>query len=163
MRYFLTHVSIVIVLLLLNSVLLWPVIFDKIVTCPPLKCYRVCHCWIFLLIYCIKNLKSMNTNKLIITINIKTNLIFSTIFNSSFMKIGYSCSLHFIPNKSNFIRADIMFIDKSLNIMSSIIRRSIINNNNMIILIILIKYTLKIKLIPKISNIIITWNNYTKR
>lgn len=56
-----------------------------------------------------------------------------------------------------------MSIDKPLNMKSSPISRPIIDNNNMIIFIILIEYALKIELIPKIPDIIVTRYNYTKR
>ena len=142
MGYFLTYVSVVIVYFLLSGVLLWPVIYDEVIDCPPLECYWICHCWFFLLINCVKYLKCVNAYQLVISINKKSYLILSTILCSSFMKIGNSCSLNRIPYNLDLTLANLILPNKFIKIETGLIRRCIINDNNMIIIIILIEYTL---------------------
>ena len=159
----LPHVSVVIVLLLLKSVLLWPVVLDKIVHSPPLKSHRICHGRFLLLIDRIKHLESMYPNQLVIAINIEPNLVLPAILHGSLMQIRNRSSLHLIPNQGNPLTTHIVPLHVSLNIVASLVRRCIINNHNMIIIIILVKNTLQIELISEVSNVVVTRNYDAKR
>ena len=163
MTDFLANISIHTIFLLNFSVLLRPIVLNKIILDPPLKSNGISNCRTFILINCIKYFKSHLSNQLIIPIDIKTDLIRSAKLNSRSMQIRHSCELFFVDNQLYLLLTDIVSSQIASYVQACLVRRVIINDDDMEIAVVLFEYAMNIPFVSEIFDIVIGWNDDAER
>ena len=163
MTDFLANISIHTIFLLNFSVLLRPIVLNKIILDPPLKSNGISNCRTFILINCIKYFKSHLSNQLIISIDIETDLIRSAKLNSRSMQIRYSCELFFVDNQLYLLLTDIVSSQIASYVQACLVRRVIINDDDMEIAVVLFEYAMNIPFVSEIFDIVVGWNDDAER